>query len=95
MLAAMHIDDESGFDPALAKLLEEVTRRIEGGEAVDVDELTARYPLWADQIRLLVPAIAGLAKISRNLDDGAAGDEPPRREWRRGRARFRRISDCA
>ena len=57
--------DQTDFDPGLARLLEEATRRIEAGELVDAGELAAQNPAWSDQIKLLIPAVAGLAKIGQ------------------------------
>ncbi len=52
-------------DDALAELLEELTGRLQAGEAVDADALAAAHPRQADELRALLPALEALA--------GAAG----------------------
>jgi serine/threonine protein kinase/tetratricopeptide (TPR) repeat protein len=47
----------------LAALIEVVTRRIEAGEKVEVDEIVAEHPLLADPIRRLLPALLEMARL--------------------------------
>jgi serine/threonine-protein kinase len=70
-LSRMDVDP----DPALAELAEEMTRRLQSGERVDVEDYVARYPDWAGQIRRLVPVLRGMVEIGRSVDpDRAAGE---------------------
>ena len=61
--------DLGGFDPLLMELVEEATKRILGGEAVDVDKIAEDHPEWADALRSLLPAMRGLAEFAEDSDD--------------------------
>jgi serine/threonine-protein kinase len=52
-------------DPRLAGLFEQITRRLEQGESVDIEEVAAENPEWAGQLRGLFPALRELARFER------------------------------
>ena len=54
---------EGEVDPALAELVEEVTRAVQAGEPVEIDELVARMPAHAEMLRRLLPALRQLAGL--------------------------------
>jgi hypothetical protein len=64
-------DDPSGdfsfVDPELAALAEQITRRLQAGERVLVEDYIARYPLWADSIRRLFPAMRDLVRLGERV----------------------------
>jgi serine/threonine protein kinase len=60
----------NGVDPQLAALVERITRQIEEGESVDIDELAAKNPEWAHQLRRLVPALTEIARLERDSIGG-------------------------
>jgi serine/threonine-protein kinase len=60
----------AGPDPALADLAEEVTRRLQAGEAFDPDDYEARHPQWAGQIRRLLPILEEMAELARSVAGG-------------------------
>jgi serine/threonine protein kinase/Flp pilus assembly protein TadD len=65
----------------LEDLVEELTNRIQAGEAVDADALAARYPEHAGAIHDLLPALQVLAGMSAATGEpgaSATGDEPAR-----------------
>jgi hypothetical protein len=69
-------------EAALADGVEEITQRIALGEPPDVEELCARYPRVAEQIRQLIPvmtvvgnhAISGNATLSHYIDISPDGN---------------------
>ena len=70
--------EHGAMDVRLFEFLEELTRRIEAGEPVDVEEAAREHPAWADDIRELLPALRGLADLGldsasdqRSHDDNA------------------------
>ena len=82
-------DDSGTIDPELGKLVELFTQRCQAGETVDVEEFVAEHPAWADTLRIVLPALLGLAGL-----EPAAGDAigPALGERRRpGPAQFRRL----
>ena len=51
-------EDESGLqslDPGLLELVETTTRRVLGGETVDLEAMVREHPLWAETIRICCP----------------------------------------
>ncbi len=66
--------DLNELDPALGDLFEEVTRRIQGGELVDVEEVAAEHPAWAESIRELLPALLGVARAGQAIASPVAPD---------------------
>jgi serine/threonine protein kinase/tetratricopeptide (TPR) repeat protein len=63
------------FDPALGDLFEEVTRGIQAGDPVDVEQLAAEHPAWSEMIRELFPALVGVARAGKAVADSALPDE--------------------
>jgi serine/threonine-protein kinase len=64
--------DGPTVDVRLMDFLEELTRRIEAGEPVDVDQVAREHPDWADDIRELLPALRGLAELG--IESGGERD---------------------
>jgi hypothetical protein len=62
----------------LAELTEQITRRLQGGEAVNLEEYALRYPLCAGPIRRLLPMLRMLASLDRATEPGRV--EHPRSE---------------
>jgi len=64
------LEDGTGsgvVDHGLLDLIDEITCRLEAGEAVNEDELTALHPAWAREIRGLVPALRGMAQAGKAI----------------------------
>jgi hypothetical protein len=59
------LSDCNDLDPALSELFEQVTRWLEAGEAVDEEQLAAAHPVWAREIRALLPALRGMARAGQ------------------------------
>jgi serine/threonine protein kinase/tetratricopeptide (TPR) repeat protein len=53
-----------GLDPALEELIEVAARRMQAGEAIDVDQLAADHPVWAETIRAALAAMAAMAGLA-------------------------------
>jgi hypothetical protein len=70
---APHGPDEAS-DAVLALLVEELTDRLQAGEAVDLEAYIGRHPERADQLRRLLPALEMLAVAGSS----AHGREPSR-----------------
>jgi len=49
----------------LAQLVEELAGRIERGDPIDLDDCCTKHPLWAEQIRSLVPVLKRLSLLHR------------------------------
>ena len=67
-------------DPELAALSEEITRRLERGEIVDLNEYQQAYPDLAVPIRGLIPTLHTLVEVGRTIKlvpgaNGHAKDE--------------------
>ncbi len=56
-----------GLDPALEKLIDVAARRIQAGEPIDVDQLAADHPDWAETIRAALAATVELAEFGKGL----------------------------
>jgi hypothetical protein len=54
----------------LAELNEQITRRLQDGEAVDLEEYARRFPRCAGPIRRLLPTLRGLATLARATEPG-------------------------
>jgi hypothetical protein len=54
-------------DPLLARLAEQVTRRLQAGERVDADDYIDRYPARAGSIRGLLSVLHELAALGRSI----------------------------
>ncbi len=53
-------------DELLGELIEEVSRQLEAGQAVDLDAFIAAHPERAETLRLVLPALAVLADLGRS-----------------------------
>jgi hypothetical protein len=49
----------------LAELTEQITRRLQDGEVVNLDEYALRFPGYVGPIRRLLPTLRGLASLHR------------------------------
>ncbi len=58
--------DTGTGDPLLGELIEEVSRKLEAGESVDLDAFIAAHPERADHLRQILPALAVLADLGRS-----------------------------
>jgi serine/threonine protein kinase len=58
------LDPAVRADPALAEVVEELTARLKAGEAVDLDAWLAERPVYADELRRLLPMLRLLADLS-------------------------------
>lgn len=64
--------DISLADPGFADLLDELSRRIQSGEGLNLSGYLTRYPQYRDQLEKLVPAMQTLAGIG----EGSAEERP-------------------
>ena len=64
--------ERAATDVRLFEFLEDLTRRIEAGEPVDIEQVARENPVWADDIRELLPALQGLAELG--LDASGESD---------------------
>jgi hypothetical protein len=55
-------------DPGLARLAEQITRRILAGEEVLAEDYIARYPQWAESLCGLFPAMRVLSDLGRTIN---------------------------
>jgi serine/threonine protein kinase len=69
-------------DPALNDLIDELTARLQSGEALDLDAVCAEHPEHAETLRRLLPALQVLADLSRSVDERKLwpGSETPATE---------------
>jgi serine/threonine protein kinase len=65
-----------GTDPVLDRLVEELTRRLQAGEAVDFQAVAAAHPEYAGPLRRLLPALEMLADLGQSVASGALHDSP-------------------
>ena len=63
------------LDPGLGDLIEEVTRRIQSGEPVEVEQVAAEHPAWAESIRELLPALLDVARAQQAVENSVLPDE--------------------
>ena len=68
--------DRVAADPALAELVERLTARLQAGESVDLDAISANHPEYADRLRQLLPALEVLADLGRSAGHEAAPSGP-------------------
>jgi serine/threonine-protein kinase len=64
-------------DAILAEIAEELTRRLQAGERLDLEPYLARYPDRADTIRQLLPALERLADLGGSGVRELTGTAPP------------------
>src|SRR5690349_4381149 len=67
--------DNPGLAPAskslFENLVEEITNKLQAGEAIDCDGYAQRYPELAERLRLICPMLLGLATLQHS------GEEAP------------------
>src|SRR6516225_2918126 len=63
-------------DPVLADLVEELTKKLQAGEPVDLDAVAVRHPDRAEQLRQLLPAIRMLAEFGSLAGQGGSPPAP-------------------
>ena len=56
---------DGGEDRPLARLAEQITRRLQSGDPVDVWEILDRHPAHTDQILALIPTLRELTQLGR------------------------------
>jgi serine/threonine protein kinase len=59
-------------DPVLADLVEELAKKLQAGEVVDLDAVAERYPDRAEQLRELLPAVRMLAELGSLAGQGGS-----------------------
>jgi len=59
-----------GSERSLAELVEELTRRLEAGETIDLEGLAREHPELAGELRALVPALAAVDRFARGVESG-------------------------
>src|SRR5262245_9762933 len=68
-------------DPVLIDLIDQIARKVQAGEPVDVEAYTRAHPQYADRLRRLLPAVQMLTDLgqARGLGEarGLGGDGPP------------------
>ena len=69
-------------DPRLAALVDELTDRLQAGEAVDLEAFIGRYPERADQVRQLIPALELIGELKRSAGRETASAPSPGRDPR-------------
>jgi serine/threonine protein kinase len=62
------------IDPDLAEIVEEFTRRLQAGEAVEIEDYAASYPEWADTLRDLLKDLRGLAALDQAAAPGSVSE---------------------
>ncbi len=72
---AEHDSGERTVDPVLAELAEQLTRRIQAGEAIEIDHWCRLYPRWAGAIRRMVPTLRQLAGLDKAVDPDQTEDD--------------------
>ncbi|WP_165229829.1 serine/threonine-protein kinase [Aquisphaera insulae] len=53
------------IDPGLARLFEDLLKRLQGGGTIDVEAAAGEHPAWADEIRRMAPILLDLAMLGR------------------------------
>ena len=66
---------ELTVDPVLAKLTEQITRKLQAGEVVEFEDYARRYPRWAGPIRRLLPTLLQLSELD-HATEPTRGERP-------------------
>jgi serine/threonine protein kinase/Flp pilus assembly protein TadD len=74
--AAASVPSPSQSDKGFADLVEELTARLQAGEAVDPEALRRDHPDHADRLEQLLPALRLLVDVSRSRPDGLLALSP-------------------
>jgi tetratricopeptide (TPR) repeat protein len=64
--SASAVSQPNSADRVFAELVEELTARLQAGEAVDIDVLAREHPEYAEKLRRLLPALEVLGELSRS-----------------------------
>ncbi len=67
----------STTDRVLAELIDEVTKKLQVGEMLDLEHFASEYPEYAQQLRELLPTLEVLAELGELAGGGSASDAPP------------------
>jgi len=70
------VDSMDVTEEILADLVEELTTRLQSGQAVDVEELAEVHPAYAERLRQLFPALQALAEAGSSSANGSACRRP-------------------
>jgi serine/threonine protein kinase/WD40 repeat protein/Flp pilus assembly protein TadD len=70
----------SQADPQLAALIDELTDRLQAGEAVDLEAYLRRHPDHAEPLRQLIPALEMMAELKRSAVRAAPSPSAPGRD---------------
>src|SRR5438309_1870563 len=65
--------EPSGSDAEFARVVEQITRRLQVGEDIDEARLAEDYPAWAETIGGLMPTLRELAELGRVVEDHDGG----------------------
>ena len=68
--------DRSGLDAEFAKVVDQITRRLQLGEKLDEAKLAGDYPKWAETLRDLMPTLQELADFGQ-IDEGDGDSTRP------------------
>jgi serine/threonine protein kinase len=63
-------------EKTLMELVDAIAKKVQAGEAVDVEACLAAHPDHADRLRRLLPAVAALAELGRSASAGEASVPP-------------------
>ena len=63
------LDATQPIDARLEQIIEAATTRLQNGEPMDLDELAAAHPEYADQVRELLPAVEMLVRLGNTRID--------------------------
>lgn len=61
-------------DQVFEQLIEEVTARLQTGEAIDLSEISSKHPEYSDRLRQLLPSMQAL--LAFGVSQSAASDDP-------------------
>jgi len=72
MTKAPPTSSTSALDPKLARLIDDITAKLQGGEQVDVSALLQSHPEFAAELREILPTLAALGDLSNSASSGFA-----------------------
>lgn len=70
MIDPRQTSSAAALDPALARLVDELTAKIQRGETVDLSAVLREHSEHADELRALLPALAALGDLSGSAGAG-------------------------
>src|SRR5262245_48370946 len=76
LLSCLPLSSDVDIDPVLAALIEEVTRVLQTGRRLEIEDLAVRDPAHAEMVRRLVPSLRRLAGLGPEKEGGRAAVEP-------------------